>query len=282
MTILDFNAASKKKEPAPGKEMKPVDKFNLETLSASLEPYRAKVEKIKQQALAHKVTDEKSNELAIDMGMQSKKLFKSLDGNRITIIKPYDTIVRGINKLVKPFKDTLGAVEKDLKTKIGRYQNEQRELAQRIAEKKAKEEAEERRIEAEKERQANIALQEKERQEAIARKKELDAQAEKGGVEKVEVLIPEVVEPEPVDIQVEVDTALSGPTRTKEGTASISRPWKHSLVDIDQVPDQFRIVSLDTAKIKQAIKNGVRVIPGLKIFEDSQVSFRAGAKGGKF
>jgi len=269
VTTLDFNAASKK-----GKEVKPADRFNLKTLSASLEPYRAQVEALKERALAHKVTDPKSNELAVEMGMQLKKLFKDLDDKRKDIIKPYDTITRGINKLVKPFKDTLSDAEKTLKFKIGRYQKEQAELARRIAQKKAAEEAERRRKEAEAERQAEIERQKKEREEALARQAELEEKAKAEGVEPPDVEIPEIEELPPVDIHVEVDTQDTGPTKTEEGTASNIVTWKHKLIDINKVPEEYIIKSLNGPAIKNAIKAGVREIDGLEIYEDIQVRFR--------
>ena len=275
--MLDFNLASKMKpDKSAHVVMKPADPFNLKTLAADLEQYKPKVEDLKNRALAHAVTDDQSNTVAIDMGMQVKRLNKSLvaEGNRI--VGPYDAIVKGIRSIINPFKSVLSDAETSLKAKISRYGREQAELARRIAQKKAADEASQRRAAAEALRQAEIRRMEKERAEALERKKKLDAEAEAAGVAPVEVVIPEVVEPEPVDIQVEVEVEVeaAGPIRTEEGTASSVKRWKYRVVNIKAVPEPYILMHENKPAIMEAIKAGVREIDGLEIYEDVEVRFR--------
>jgi len=279
---MDFTAALKKR---PAAEAEIVDDatlpqktkpFDLEALKRGLAPYRADIEEIKSRALSHKVTDDQSNVMAVEMGSQAKKLFNEVDAKRKQVISPYDQIVRGINGMVKEFKDSLLSIERDLKSKIGRYQREQAELARRIAEKKAREEAEKRRLELEAERKAEYERQEKERQEALSRQKELEAQAKAADVEPVKVDVPDVDESLKDEVRAEdviIDMPqASGPTKTEEGTASVIKRYKHRLINISVVPAEY--LALDDAKVKKAISAGIRSIPGVEVYEDTEVRFR--------
>jgi len=283
MTVLNFNAASKKKTTAPGKELKPVDPFDLKTLSAMLGQYKPKVADVKNRAIAHIITDDKSNEVAIQMGIQVKTLLKAMKAEGKSVFSPYDRVVKGIKAILKPFESDLKTADESLTKKRKTHFLEDQKLKQRIAAKKAKEDAAERQKVADKEREDSIVLQKKVQQEALDKQKELDAIAEKEGVEPVTVEIPEVIDPGPADIQVAVDVVSSGPVRTAGGGVSSYIPtWKYTLVDIDQVPDQFTITILDNVKVNRALKNGVRSIPGLDIFEDVVIRDRANGKDGKF
>ncbi len=72
-----------------------------------------------------------------------------------------------------------------------------------------------------------------------------------------------------------------GRVRGTHGTlATVRTSWEHELVDEALVPREWLMV--DVAKVRQAIANGVRdnadgtpAIPGLKIFETSNVKVRA-------
>lgn len=54
--------------------------------------------------------------------------------------------------------------------------------------------------------------------------------------------------------------------------ATASRKWVHRVGDIDQVPRQYLMVN--DAAIKAAIAGGVRVIPGVVIYEDVRTAIR--------
>nr|BDD43630.1 hypothetical protein 10 [Dehalococcoidia bacterium] len=145
----------------------------------------------------------------------------------------------------------------------------------RIAEKKAKEEAERLRKEAEEKRQAELRAQEKEREEALQRQRELKEQAKAEGVEAPEVEIPEVDEElkKPVTVDdIAVDQPTTQPTKTAEGTAYQSKVWDFKLINLSLVPHQY--LQLDEKKVRQAIKAGTRKISGIDIFEKADVRFR--------
>lgn len=62
-------------------------------------------------------------------------------------------------------------------------------------------------------------------------------------------------------------------TRTEAGTASQRKEWRFEVIDETQVPREYLMV--DHAKIRQAVKAGVREIPGVNIFEESITVIRS-------
>jgi hypothetical protein len=69
------------------------------------------------------------------------------------------------------------------------------------------------------------------------------------------------------------------PTRIRGdygATAYVSRAWTFEVVDLDQVPRQY--LSLDGAVVREAItRDGVRAIPGLRIFQVESLRVRGAA-----
>jgi vacuolar-type H+-ATPase subunit H len=60
--------------------------------------------------------------------------------------------------------------------------------------------------------------------------------------------------------------------RTDEGVTSVRKVWVHDLVDIKQLPDEFK--TIDNVAVKKAIDSGVREIPGLKIYQRTDIAHR--------
>lgn len=137
-----------------------------------------------------------------------------------------------IDSWFKRFTSRVDAVEPILDAKIQAYIKEK----QRKAEEKAKE-------------QQRII------DEAFAKKqKEEEAQAKAEGRE-AERIEPIKVEPEKVILQ------------TEEGRSFGTRKnWTFSVENITQVPDEYKEVN--SVKVNKAIREGVREIPGLKIFQE--------------
>jgi hypothetical protein len=102
-------------------------------------------------------------------------------------------------------------------------------------------------------------------QEALARKeteklqKKLDAEVKKKGLEAVELPIPIIPKVPPV-------------TRTETGSAFTRKFWTFKLIDANLVPRKYLVPS-DT-KIRDAIKGGIRDIPGLEIYEEESLTVR--------
>jgi hypothetical protein len=175
----------------------------------------------------------------------------------------------------KKYLDYLAEITSGLKKKIARYDNEQAELARRIAEKKAREEAEKLRKEAEAKRQAELRVAEKEREEAILREAALQEQAKAAGVDAPDVEIPEIPEELTKEVTIDdiaMDDVQVGPTKTEEGTSYTVTTWDFELVSIGKVPLNY--LKLDESAVKKAIKSGAREIPGLRIFSKDDIRIR--------
>jgi len=101
--------------------------------------------------------------------------------------------------------------------------------------------------------------EEEARRQAAEEQKRLNAEAAAAGVEAP--VVPEVI-PE----------QESGTVRTANGTAYTRSQWTFELVNLSEVPAEF--LMLDEKKVRAAIKQGVRSIAGLNIFEQKSVAIR--------
>lgn len=61
-------------------------------------------------------------------------------------------------------------------------------------------------------------------------------------------------------------------TRSDYSTTSVTKRWKHELIDINKVPLEY--LMLDDKKIKEAIKEGNKSIKGLKIYQEESLIIR--------
>jgi len=66
--------------------------------------------------------------------------------------------------------------------------------------------------------------------------------------------------------------------KTETGSMTGVSVWRWELEDMARVPDDYLQAILDVAKIDKAIQDGVREIPGIKIFEDTDVVGRRAKK----
>ena len=58
----------------------------------------------------------------------------------------------------------------------------------------------------------------------------------------------------------------------EEGTSTASRPWTFEVVNLVEVPRELMV--LDEKAVKELIKSGKRVIPGLRIFQETKIVLR--------
>ena len=74
------------------------------------------------------------------------------------------------------------------------------------------------------------------------------------------ILKPVIIEPQRTSV------------RSTSGTMSAKKIWKFELTDGTQVPREFMMVN-ETA-IRRAIMDGVREIPGVRIYQEESISIR--------
>lgn len=97
------------------------------------------------------------------------------------------------------------------------------------------------------------------REEAAKIQAALNADAEKKGIEAPQVVAP-IIPKAPAAV------------RTETGAASGRKVWTFELEDLDKVPREW--LRLDEIKVRDAIRAGVRDIPGIRIFEEEKTVFR--------
>lgn len=202
--------------------------LNVEKAKAELAHYRAEIDKMIKAAEAHEVKDDPTDKLAVDMAGQAKRLHNRIEALRKELVDEPNQFVKAVNNLAKEYTTPLKKVENELKRKSGTYKY-QKELERKEAERKAREEAEK--------------LQ-----------KKLDEQAKEKGVEAPTV---------PTPVMPKEDSVTRGETGA---TSHIRKQWKAEIEDEAKVPREYCIPSQKL--INEAIKAGVREIPGVKIFED--------------
>lgn len=219
-----------------GNQKVPTKVFDLISAKERLLEFDDRIQKLKIEANDLIIDSDVKAMTATEMMGQVKSLLNELDGRRKEIIKQPDGFVRTVNGFVRSYRLTLEKIISGiLKPKFGEW-SYRKELERR--------KEEQRMIEAQKAKQA-----------------ELDREAEKSGVDKVQ--LPDMKLPD-----------KNEPVRTESGTASTIMVWKAEIVDADKVPRKY--CSPDQSLINQAVKGGIRKIAGVKIFEEAQTRIRIG------
>lgn len=183
------------------------------------------------------VTDQESAAFVTETAVIAARLFNVLETHRKAEVTPLNNKVSEINGRYKSFTDRLKAIKTQASEAVTKWQDEQ-----------------ERKAAAER---ARIAREEEEQ-----RQRELKAAEEKGR-EAPEVALAPLEEAPEVQKTVRSDT----------GSATGKKVWDHEVVNLAQVPVEY--LQLDTVAVRKAINAGVREIPGVRIFQKSQLSVRS-------
>jgi cell division protein FtsN len=189
------------------------------------------------------VTNAEEEKKAVEILGKIKQYQKRSEDNRTTLVKPLNDHVKMINARFKETSAPLVAMERKAKSVILKFkQAEQKRLD------------EERKKQEEEDRKAFEAERKKKLEEANNRK------------EKKEIKQEEFT---PTEKPVEKKT----PVRTESGTASTKKVWNFEVIDPTTVPDDYKVI--DEKLIRVAVRNGVREIKGVRIFEEDQLNMRA-------
>lgn len=238
---MNLSAALKDEDPTDGKE-KIVDAtilpdgpaLSLVSVKPKFTDYVEAAEKMVIDAKKIDVKDDESLNIAVMMGGNAKKITKSIEAKKKEVTAEASDFVKSVNGFCKIFTDKLSDIEMTLKKKISAYQAK---------------------IELERRKQEDLA-----KKAAEDLQKKINAEAEKAGVEAPTVPAPVIPKQETV-------------VRTETGTSSYQvKSWKCRIVDASIVPRQYCEPS--TKLLNDAIKLGVREIPGCVIEEISDTRFR--------
>ncbi len=247
------------------------------------------------------IKDAESLQLAVDVLSSAKKVENLIETKRKELVGPYNAEVTRINKFAKDLTAKLPPEIEAGKKKVLEYQAEQNKKAQekifedRVAymeslgyvwsentddifmregclyvhssELKTNEEAWinlvnriQTEINTHTQEKAAKAIEEAELIGAFgsdAEKKELEESLLQTAGEMVYLIAPMRTAPP------------SGRVGTGFIGGSTSKLWKFSIDDATKIPAQYLIV--DETKIRQAIKEGVRIIPGIKIYQEESL-----------
>ncbi len=237
---MDFSKVGKKRKnkTAAAASSKALTVANPLDIKKAQEQFTYALELIKamaQEADEMVIEDEDSVKRAVSLTGKVKTLFNQLDGKRKETTKPALQFQKGVKAFVDNFTDKLLNIEKVAKKKIGEYQYKV-ELDRR---KKAKRQAD-----------AQEVLEKKMKEEAV-----------KYDVEPVSFSIAPPVKEETVV------------ARTDDGvSAFIKQPWKGTITDPSQVPRPYCEPS--QTLINQAVKAGIREIPGVEIKQEIETNIR--------
>lgn len=204
------------------------------------------------------VQDNSTKDDALMAGKNIKAYEKRIEETRKALVGPLNAQVKEINDYAKKIMAPLAEAETHLKKQLGGYEAilekqrreefEKAEKARKEAEAKAAEEARIKREEAE---MAAMLLDDSEAQEVTA-------------VAEVEI------ERQAAEVQMLHRTNVKEIEAKKVSGAS--KPWTFEVVDYDQVPREYLMV--DEKAIRQAIRDGNREIAGVRIFQETRISFR--------
>jgi septal ring factor EnvC (AmiA/AmiB activator) len=269
---MDFNAALKEEEVV--EEKFEVSPMSLEAVKPSFLPYLNQVDDMANEATALTVNDEKSMEMAVTLGVSSKKIAKAIETKRKKVIAAPQDFIKSVNNFCKLFTDRLNHAELTLKDKISKHQ-----LHLRIERQKQEEAARKatRELQEKLDREAEEANR-KIREEA-ARKAEEEARARAASQAEIEAAknkaeedarAREIEAPKVLDPIIPKEESV---TRTEAGTAHIRKEWKAEITTPSEVPREY--CSPDMKLINAAVKGGVRVIPGVNIYEKESTVFRS-------
>lgn len=175
---------------------------------------------------------------------------KSIEAQRKELTAPLKSEVKDIEAKFKDPLNFLDEADKLLRAKINHYLNEQRA-----------------RLEAE-----ALAQKQKQEEEALQQALELEKiKKEAGDYDEVtrQALIQFVDNKQD---QIINDTAKQAKINQSTSTSTVRQVWTFKLNDLSQVPVEY--LQLNESAVRQAIKNGVRNIAGLDIYQTSQIAIK--------
>lgn len=248
---------------------------NLDPLQQKAEVIEANIVALKNEVGGLVVTDEVSQKKAVEAVSQVKARLKRIEELRLEFTKPLNDQVKKINNKFKALSEPLEEMEGQLKSAITKYMVEQERLAREEADRIAKQQAEEARkareaTEAAEKAAAELRRKAEEEAKSKAEKQRLLDQAAK--VEEAAKEVEQAIIANPT----EVVEAPKKTVRSDSGKATLKKTWTWKVTDEALLmachPELFIV---DTKAINKLVANGTRVIDGLEIFEQADLSVTA-------
>jgi hypothetical protein len=216
--------------------------INIENKKESeLKSLETILSQLNDKSIAVKISNDNELSTATELLKTVKERIKIIEERRTDLVKPLNDYVKNLNAEFKPYKEKAEEIKKLLETEILRYNRIREEKLREEAEKKRQEELAKLKEEEEKARLLNEVFDDS-TQEKLA-------ETLKRQQEKLE------------NKEIEISTAI----KTNKATTTTRKQWAYEIEDENKVPREF--CNPDHYKIQIAIKNGIREIAGLKIYE---------------
>jgi len=213
-----------------------------------LQEISVQVQELQDQAQHISIQSDYDVAMATELLTQVKGRSKAIENLRVLIVQPLNDQVKKINNMFKSQIEPLDRIEADVKRAIVVYRSMQEAILKNEQDRLEKE----RRDEMERLERERIAAA-----EANAPLEEIQAiEAKQEDV----ALKPVTIEP------------MHTSVRSTSGSMSAKKIWKFELTDGEQVPREYMMVN-ETA-IRRAILDGVREIPGVRIYQEESISIR--------
>lgn len=237
------------------------------------------------QAQAIEVSDSASAEAATAFLGDCAKAGKLIEARRKELKAPITEAGKRIDALFKELAAPIEAALGTVKPKVLAYRKmEQDRIDAANAERERREREQREAAEAERRAAEDKARQEREaaareaaRLESEARRsKDAEAQeraaAARRAEEQARLRERVAAESQPVTQEV-VREEQSSTIKTASGAAISRKTWKFDVMDTEQIPRRF--LKVDETAIRQAVRDGERQIPGVRIYESEELAIRA-------
>ena len=181
------------------------------------------------------ITSDESLSDAESLAKDAKKIEKAIEEKRVEITKPILDRKKEIDDFAKNLIVDLTAGIKSLRERILKYKQEQ----------EAKRAEELKRLEEERKR----------KEEELKQQMQADQPIDQKDIQELQ------------EIKQQQAQTISAPA-----SKGISKVWTYDIIDENAIPREF--LCPDEKKIKEAVKNGVREIPGVIISQKNQLTLR--------
>lgn len=210
---------------------------------------------------------------------------RDAERERKELTGPLNDHIKLINGKFKDAVAPLAAADKVIRERLGAYQDEVERLRRE----------EEARLEAERQEREAKARAERERQEREAREKREQAEREareaaakaKADQDAEAARLADEAKAKADEARTAEQAVAALPTfelpkavvpeapalRSASGSVATRKRWTHEIVDESRIPRQY--MKVDEQAIRQAIRDGAREIPGVKIEQASELAVRA-------
>ncbi len=212
-------------------------------------------------SLEIKVSDEPSMQKALLAGKEAKHFHKMIEDKRKELVKPLNDEVKAINDYAKSITSPVAQVEAHIKSELLGYE---RVLEQKRREEQARLDAEKKAKEAELAQKAREEQERKQMEEAFGVEEDDATQKRNELVSKAEQ--------EREKAELDRDTKAQQKAISQNKVSGTRKVWKFEITSSGEVPREYLMVN--ETMIRSAVNNGIREIPGVRIYEDTQIALR--------